>query len=125
MIYAGGLITSAADFAKLLTVLMNDGMYNGVELLSKETVAQMHTPNQTYSFVQCMPMKKMNGMYNQDYMYYHTGSAYGVYSLYVYNPEKKTGAVVSTTGANVSKDRYGIYSVCGDIVDGIITNELF
>ena len=125
MIYAGGLMTSAADFAKLLTVLINDGMYNGVELLSKETVAQMHTPNLPNSSVQCMPMKKMNGMYNQDYMYYHTGSAYGVYSLYVYNTETKTGAVVSTTGAKVSKDRYGIYSVCGDIVDGIVENELY
>ena len=122
MIYAGGIMTSATDFARLLTVLINDGIYNGVELLSKESITQMHTPK---SSVQCMPMKKMNGLYNQEYMYYHTGSAYGVYSLYVYNPDTKTGVVVTTTGAKVSKDSYGIYSVCGDIVDGIVKNDLF
>ena len=124
-LYAGGLITSAADFAKLLTVFINNGMYNGVELLSKESITQMHTPNLPKSSIQCMPMKKTEGLYNQEYMYYHTGSAYGVYSLYVYNPETKTGAVVISTGATLSKDRYGIYSVCGDIVDGMVKKDLF
>ncbi len=125
MLYPGGLITSATDFARLLTLFINDGMYNGVELLSKESIALMHTPNLPKSAVQCMPMKRMNGMYKQDYMYYHTGSAYGVYSLYVYNPETKTGVVVVTTGAKAEKDIYGIYAVCGDIVKGIIENNLF
>ncbi len=125
MIYAGGLMISAVDFAKLLTIFTNEGMYNGVRLLSKESIAQMQTPNLPNSAVQCMPMKKTKGLYNQEYMFYHTGSAYGVYSVYVYNPDTKTGVVVTTTGAALSRDQYGIYSVCGDIVDGIVKKNLF
>ena len=124
MLYSGGLISSASDFAKLLTLFVNGGMYGGVQFLSKESVELMQTPQLPNNSVQCMPMKKMAGLYNQDYMYYHTGSAYGVYSLYVYNPETKIGVVVITTGASNVRDRYGIYAVCGDIVDGIIKQNL-
>ena len=124
MLYAGGLTISACDLAKLLTVLINDGMYGGKQLLSPESVTQMNTPQLLYNSSQCMPVKKKAGLYNQEYMYYHTGSAYGVYSLYVYNPDTKIGVVVVSTGAAATRDRYGIYSVCGDIADGIINGNL-
>ena len=124
MLYAGGLTTSAYDLAKLLTLLVNNGIYGGKQLLSQNSVTHMNTPQLSYNSSQCMPVKKKNGLYNQEYMYYHTGSAYGVYSLYVYNPDTKIGVVVVSTGATLSRDRYGIYSVCGEIADGIINQNL-
>ncbi len=124
MLYAGGLTISASDLAKLLTVFVNDGMYNGMQLLSMESITQMQTPQLPNNYIQCMPIKKKVGLYNQEYMYHHSGSAYGTYSFYMYNPDSKIGAVVITTGAQLSRDRYGIYSVCGDIVDGIIKQNL-
>lgn len=125
VLYPGGLITSASDYAKLLTLFMNDGAYNGTQILSSQTIEQMQTPQLQNNSSQCMVIKKMSGMYNQEYMYYHTGSAYGTYSLYAYNPDSKTGVVVITSGAQSTRDRYGIYAVCGDIVDGIVKQNLF
>ena len=124
MLYSGGLTTSAYDLAKLLTVLVNDGAYKGKQLLSKESVALMQTQQLQYNSQQCMVVKKKTGLYNQDYLYYHTGSAYGVYSLYTYNPEEKTGVVVITTGAQSTRDKYGIYAVCGDITNEIYAKNL-
>ncbi len=122
--YAGGLTISAKDFAKLLTVLINDGMYNGQQYLSKESIDLMQTPQLPNDPVQCMPVKKLAGIFHQDYMYYHTGSAYGTYNLYAYNPETKIGFVVLTSGAWYSRDRYDVYSVCGNIADEIIEQDL-
>ena len=73
---------------------------------------------------QCMPVKKKKGLYNQEYLYYHTGSAYGTYSLYTYNPDTKMGVVVLTTGAQSTRDKYGIYAVCGDITNEIYAKNL-
>ena len=122
--YAGGLTISAQDLAKIMTMLMNYGVYNGQQFLSRESVELMQTPQLSFNTIQCMPVRKKRGIFQQDYMYYHTGSAYGVYSLYSYNPDTKIGVVVFTTGAWRSKDRYNVYSVCGNIAEGIITKNL-
>ncbi len=124
MLYAGGLTISASDLAKLLTILVNEGMYNGMQLLSQESIDQMQTPQLPNNSIQGMPIKKKAGLYNQEYMYHHSGSAYGTYSFYMYNPETDIGVVVISTGAKLSRDRYGTYSICGDIVDGIIKQNL-
>lgn len=92
--------------------------------MAKESVALMQTQQLQYNTQQCMVVKKKTGLYNQDYLYYHTGSAYGVYSLYTYNPEEKTGVVVITTGAQSTRDKYGIYAVCGDITNEIYAKNL-
>ena len=51
----------------------------------------------------------------RDRLYYHTGSAYGVYNLLSYDPDAGDGVVVLTTGADGGRDEYGIYAVCGEI----------
>ena len=123
--YAGGLTISASDYAKLLTLFMNGGVYNGQQLLSQESISIMQTSQLTQpetSVGQCMPMFKRNGLYGEKYLLYHTGSAYGVYSLYAYNPESKQGIVVVTTGASSKKDANNIYAVCGDIAKSFFAN---
>lgn len=116
----GGLCISAADLAKLICILANDGVYEDKRYLESETIELMETPfcQTDYHGVevtQCMPLKYNTDIYGEDSLYFHTGSAYGVYSLFTYNPETKNGVVVITTGALGTLDEYGVYAVCGDI----------
>ncbi len=125
--YAGGLTISAADLAKLFTLLTGDGSYNGMQLLSPQSVETMLTPHCTAGGIErCMPLWKRQGLYGQDTLYYHTGSAYGVYSLYVLDPANDRGVVITTTGASGKQDTYGVYAVCGDIASAVLQHpELF
>lgn len=116
--FAGGLTISANDQAKLLGLLINDGTYQGLRLLSEESVALMETrfdqilSDGTY---QALPLRSQDNIYGRQRLYYHTGSAYGVYNFMSYDPETGDGIVVLSSGASASKDGNGIYAVCGDI----------
>lgn len=119
--YAGGLTISAIDYAKLLTILINDGVYNGERYLSQESVELMESVQLTKSngTMQCMPIWKYEGLYGADACYYHTGSNYGVYALYTYDPNTGFGTVVVTTGAKKVYDSNKIYAVCSTITKAI------
>lgn len=118
--YAGGLIISAADYARLLTLLMNGGAYGDQQILSSEAVAAMQTVQFNRGAIQqCLPMWRQDGLYGQSELYYHTGSAYGTYSLYVYNPANGTGVVVNTSGSSGARDTAGIYAVCSYVVNEV------
>ena len=126
--FAGGLFISASDYARLLAVLMNDGQYGGRQLLSADAVASIHEVQfkRGGGIQQCLPVWRKDGMYGQDILYHHTGSAYGVYSLYAYNPENDTAVVVITSGANGVRDENNVYAICGDIIGAIYEqSELF
>ncbi len=118
--FAGGLTISANDQAKLLGLLANDGTYQGLRLLSKQSVSLMETrfdqilSDGTY---QALPLRSQDNIYGRDRLYYHTGSAYGVYNFMSYDPETGDGIVVLSTGASASKDGNGIYAVCGNIAE--------
>ncbi len=118
--FAGGLTISANDQAKLLGLLANDGTYQGLRLLSEQSVALMETrfdqilSDGTY---QALPLRSQDNIYGRDRLYYHTGSAYGVYNFMSYDPETGDGIVVLSTGASASKDGNGIYAVCGNIAE--------
>jgi CubicO group peptidase (beta-lactamase class C family) len=117
--FCGGLTISAADLGKLVAVLANDGICDDRRILSTTAVSRMETllPQKLpgASFYQAMPLRYRTGLYGQDVLYYHTGSAYGVYSLISYNPVTRNGVVVLTTGASGREDGSGIYAVCGEI----------
>ncbi len=116
--FAGGLVTSAYDMGKIAAVLANDGVYNGVRFLPKSVVESMEAYGENFvsPFYQAQPLRyREDGAYGQSALYYHTGSAYGVYNLLCYNPETGRGVVVLTNGASGNKDDNGIYAVCGEI----------
>lgn len=116
--FAGGLTVSAYDLAKLIALLAGDGRYEGVQLLQPESVGQMEsyieqpTPDGSY---QAMPMRYWPELYGREGIYFHTGSAYGVFNAVTYDPVTGDGVVVLTTGASGAKDEYGIYKVCAEI----------
>ncbi len=128
-IFAGGLTCSAQDLAKLTAMLANDGTYNGVQILSPESVAlieqKLFTKTENGgSFWQCMPLRYKVGLYGESELYYHTGNAYGVLALMSYNPATRDGVVVITTGMSdyntnpaCSRDSQGIYEICGKLTE--------
>lgn len=122
--FCGGLTISAVDVAKLWAVLAGDGAYEGQRLLSQASVAAMETSLGTpygQEFEQCYPLRLQHDIYGRDSLYYHTGSAYGVFNLASYDPATGDGVVVLTTGASGAKDSRGIYTVCANISQAVYT----
>lgn len=115
--FAGGLVISAHDLGKLTALLANDGTYEGLRLMSESSVATMEqSMGQTSAgYEQCLPLRWRSDMYGREGLYYHTGSAYGVYNGLSYDPAERDGVVVLTVGASAAKDSAGMYAVCGDI----------
>lgn len=115
-LYAGGLTISAEGFAKVLTLLMNDGCYDGVRYLSSESVKNIHTAQcarQGYA-KQCLPVAYYPGMYGQDGLYFHTGNRFGVFSVYTFDPVTGVGTVVVSTGAKPVVTSH-VAAVCGEV----------
>ena len=116
--FAGGFTSSALDMAKLAALLAGDGCFEGVRLMEAGSVELMESHSaQALSdgTFQAMPMRYRRALYGREGLYYHTGSAYGVYNLLSYDPATGDGGVVLTMGADGGKDAYGIYAVCGEI----------
>lgn len=116
--FAGGFTASAYDCGKLTALLAGDGCFEGVRLMEEPSVELMENhgdqalPGGTY---QALPMRLGFGLYGRERLYYHTGSAYGVYNFLSYDPDTGDGVVVLTTGADGGRDKYGVYAVCGEI----------
>lgn len=120
--FAGGLTISANDLAKMVAVLAGGGEYEGLKMLSPASVESMEAfEEQTVSggFYQAVPLRYRRDIYGRDGLYYHTGSAYGVYNCMSYDPSSGDGVVVLSVGASATQDAYGIYAVCGNISDYI------
>jgi len=116
-LFSGGLTISAKDLAKLTCVLAGDGRYEGLRVLSEDSVAHMEESIGTTAdgFQQCHPLRGRSDMYGRERLYYHTGSAWGAYNCMSYDPATGDGVVVLTSGASSRRDDYGVYAVCGEI----------
>lgn len=116
--FSGGMTMSAADLGKMTALLANDGCYEGLQLLKASTVELMETrcePQLSDGTWQAMALRSQDDLYGRDRLYYHTGSAYGVFNCMSYDPDAQDGVVVLTSGASGAKDGWGIYAVCGEI----------
>lgn len=118
--FAGGVVTNAYDLAKLICVLANDGEYDGIRVMSEEAVERFETyPSKQYygGYHQALVLRHQNDMYGRKNIFYHTGSAYGMYCAFSYDPDTRDGVVVLTDGASATRDSYTVYAVCGDIMN--------
>lgn len=116
--FSGGMTMSAADLGKMTALLANDGCYEGLQLLKASTVELMETrcePQLSDGTWQALALRSQDDLYGRDVLYYHTGSAYGVFNCMSYDPAARDGVVVLTSGASGVKDGRGIYAVCGEI----------
>ena len=126
--FPGGFTVSVTDLGKLTALLANDGVYEGLRLMSGESVELMETVNSVQlaeGFYQGLPLRCQTDLYGRDRLYYHTGSAYGVYNCMSYDPDTGDGVVVLTIGASATKDDRGIYAICGEISEYVynVTKE--
>ena len=116
--FAGGFTISANDLAKLVALLASDGSYYGTQLLSSASVEAMETciptPLSDGSY-QALPLFYAADLYGRDGIYYHPGSAFGVFNCISYDSVTGDGVVVLTTGANGAADHYDIYNICDEI----------
>jgi len=152
----GSLVISALDYAKIMAMLGNGGIFLGERILSPEAVAEIHNADVS-TFNRDDPPKLV---YNQglstrftsggtpssnalvindtliwryvnkdgtsvqsEGFYWHTGSAWGLYSQYIYiagagtdegasGTDTSRGVVVITTGANERQASNGMRYVC-------------
>lgn len=124
--YSGGLTISAAELAKIMTLLVNDGAYEGQQLLSAESVATMERYNDYRLYdgtYQARPLIYAPDIYGKEGIYYHTGSGWGVYNCFSYDPLTGDGVVVLSMGASTDAGPYGIYTVCSELNE-YIYNEI-
>lgn len=121
-VFAGGLNISVRDLGKIAALLANDGVYEGLRLLDAESVRVMETYENQLTpdgFYQAVPLRYRADAYGRRGIYYHTGSAYGVFNGFSYDPLTGDGVVVLTVGASGARDGNGNYAICGAIFDAV------
>ena len=119
----GNLTISMQDYAKILAMIGNEGTWQGVKILSPQSVSEMHITNVTGAFyAQGLATRLSSGDFIPDEgFYWHTGSAYGLFAQYVYSsdPNLNRGAVVVTTGATTGRENNGMVSLCSDLIAAV------
>lgn len=118
----GNLTVSAKDYAKILTVLLNGGLSeDGTRVLSEQGVKNLLTLRiDTEKYGVAYGSQIEDTVLPGRTVYVHTGSAYGMYSVFVLCPEERSGAVVLTSGAVFSEDEESeVYDVCLEAVRAI------
>lgn len=124
--FAGGINISSEDYAKLLIMLMNDGVYDGTRILSEKAVSEIETAyfdvdDSSSEFSQCLVLRRAE-LYDRT-LYYHTGNAYGTIAFASYDPESGDGVVVVTTGMDSGRSSNGIYKMC-NIISSLMYTEI-
>ena len=94
----GGMKISAPDLARYMTMHMLQGKYKGNRIISKKSAAEMQTPLGKEGYG--LALAKTKTLIPGEEMTGHTGSAYGLFSMMFFQPEKKFGFVVISNGNN-------------------------
>ena len=116
-IYQGNLTVSARDYACLLCLLLNDGCAGGVRVLPEGAAqeilkTQFSGGGRQYGLFISYSESVIPGRT----VAYHTGSNFGLYAAFAFDPQTGTGAVVLTSGASGAADGSGIYAVCAKML---------
>lgn len=120
----GGMKISAPDLARYMTMHMYRGKSKRKRIISENSARLMQTPvenGQGYGLALWVSDKLVPGVTLTG----HTGSAYGLYSIMVFDPEKKYGIVAITNGCNpVYSNGYNEFlaSVVNLLYRRVITN---
>ena len=100
---AGGLFISAKDLSKIMIMMMNKGIYNGIRLFKEETILEMEKVHYDgYIYDRQYKAKGLQlchlPFYTKEPMYGHFGTAYGLKSFMFYNREN--GYIFMCGGSN-------------------------
>ncbi len=100
----GGMKISATDLAKYMTMHMYYGKYKGIRIISKKSSKIMQTKVSDGEGGYGLALLTTDSLINGERMTGHTGSAYGLYSMMFFQPQKKFGIVAITNGCNIVYD---------------------
>jgi len=116
----GGMKIAPKDLAKHALVQINQGTWNGVQILTPESVAAMQTPYTfpdgrvgEYGFAIATTEK----LIESEMLKGHTGSAYGLYSAMFFSPEKKFGFVMMTNGYPAERAENGFLTIQSQVIN--------
>ncbi|MCL2627555.1 MAG: serine hydrolase [Oscillospiraceae bacterium] len=111
------LTISALDYAKILSMIGNNGELDGVRILPSNLVNEMHKTNvKGFSYDQGLATRYSVGDFlPREGFYWHTGSSFGLFSQYDYKISPNRGVVVVTTGASITRLSSGKIDVCNDL----------
>ena len=100
---AGGLYITAYDLSKIMQMLMNKGIYNGIRILESTTVEEMEKVQ--WEGIATDPTYKKKGLqmiimdeFTKSPLHGHFGNAYGLRSFMLYN--ENGGIIFLCNGAN-------------------------
>ncbi len=116
---AGGLLISSKDLAAVFSILLNNGQYNGQQILSQNALNEMLTKQceTKKNFEQDIGIRKFEKLVDNRDMYYHNGTAYGILSLMALDMNDKSGVVIITSGANSTRNENTVFAVCDDVLN--------
>jgi CubicO group peptidase (beta-lactamase class C family) len=95
----GALKTTPEEYSHLIFAMMNNGQYNGNQILQPQTVKEMLTPvanenRQALTWDYGVPDELFMGKYNDGNIIGHTGGDPGVFTIAMFNKETKNGLVI-------------------------------
>lgn len=119
----GNLRITPLDYVRIIFMLINDGKYGDVRILSENAVRQMHDADFKVEYNDPQGLAAGNYMqglcirYQEDAfkglnVYWHTGSAYGTFAQLIYEPNSERIAVVVTTGGSGAREENGMVKSC-------------
>ncbi|MCH5197850.1 MAG: serine hydrolase [Oscillospiraceae bacterium] len=123
---AGNLTISAKDYAKILAMIMNDGVTpEGKRVLSSKSVEAMKTVRiNTGVYGLGYAMRRETTVFPGKVVYAHSGSAYGMFGGYVFCPDENAGVVVFSSGCSRSRvSSTALYTVCHQLIQATYPNK--
>lgn len=115
----GGLLISAVDLARVSTILINNGEYEGRQYISQGALNEMLTQQNIETgkgFQQCLVLRKSGDLVKKRQMYFHNGASYGIYALMAFDPADKSGIVIITSGAFTNRNKNTVFAVCEEVL---------
>lgn len=131
----GGLRISAAELARIMILHLNNGKYEGKRIVSGKSIKLMHTPGWVSDGtngdvdtgrkesrgpgVHILPVaEESDALPPGARLMGHSGSAYGLISLFYFNPEEKYGFIFMTNGVydGPRKEKSALFYNCENAV---------
>lgn len=94
---AGGMKISAPDLAKFMIMHMQSGEYEGKRIISKKSEKLMRK-NYVGKYNYGLSFRRYDFLGKDNIMYGQTGGASGIKSAMIFNPDKRYGFVILSTG---------------------------
>lgn len=111
---AGGLFVSIPDLSKIMIVLMNDGAYQSINILKKESIDTLFE----MKFFACRHYED-----KQLILHGYTGGAYGICSVMYFSKSNHTGICFVANGGHYSPAPTGLNNIQEAII-AVLIDEL-